>query len=273
MLHYLNSIIIGLVQGLTEFLPVSSSGHLVLIQELLGVADPGLTFEIFLHFGTLISIFWVFRRRLINIVKSFLALVRKDERTHFMSSPDRRFGLFLIIASVPTALIAFFLGDFVEQAFNSTIFVGIALLITGALLWIADILPGGDKDIEKTTIIDALLIGLFQGIAIFPGVSRSGSTISGALYQGLEKKTAAEFSFLLSVPAVLGATLLELVSLVRSGNELLNQDLLFYVLGIVTAAAAGIFAVTFFIRLLVHNKLRYFSVYCWLIGILVIIFL
>jgi len=273
MLHYINAVIIGLIQGLTEFLPVSSSGHLVLFQRLLGVEMPGLTFEIFLHFGTLISVFWVFRQRLLKIIMSFLILFsKKGEWARFASSADRWFGLLLIIGSVPTALIAFIIKDYVEQAFNSLLFVGIALLITGALLWVADILPGGKKDIHKTRIFDALLIGTFQGLAIFPGISRSGSTISGALFRGLDKKTAAEYSFLLSIPAILGATLLEVVGLIKN-NTGVEYDLLFYFAGVVAAVAAGIFAINIFLKLLVKNKLRYFSVYCWTVGILIIIFL
>jgi undecaprenyl-diphosphatase len=269
--EYINALIIGLIQGLTEFLPVSSSGHLVLSQHLLGVEMPGVTFEVFLHFGTLISVFWVFRRRLLEIIKGFLALFRKEEWARFKSSDDRWFGLLLILGSIPTAVIAFLLQDYVKQAFDSTLFVGIALLITGLLLWVADILPGGKKDIGQTTVLDALIIGAFQGLAIFPGISRSGSTISGSLYRNLDKKTAAEYSFLLSVPAVLGATLLEVFDLLR--NNQIETDWFFYLVGVVAAAAAGILAIRFFINLLVKNKLRYFSIYCWLVGILVIILL
>jgi len=272
MLSYLQAILIGFIQGLTEFLPVSSSGHLVLAQKLLGVETEGLTFEVLLHFGTLISIFWVFRQRLIDIIKSFLALLRKDEWSRFTSSPDRKFGLLLLAGSVPTALIAFFIKDWVEEAFASVTFVGIALLVTGVLLWIADLLPGGEKDITKTSWIDALIIGSFQGVAVFPGLSRSGSTISGALYRGLDKKTAAEFSFLLSIPAVLGATLLEVVELIKNGFGA-EHGMLFYLLGMAAAAGAGILAITFFIKALVKNKLRWFSIYCWAVGIIILILL
>lgn len=271
MLEYLNALIIGLIQGLTEFLPVSSSGHLVLSQHLLGVKMPGLTFEIFLHFGTLISVFWVFRRRLFEILKGFLALFKKEEWAKFKTSEDRWLGLLLILGSIPTAIIGLLIQDYVVKAFENTLFVGVALLITGALLWIADVLPGGKKDMGKVTVLDAMLIGTFQGLAIFPGISRSGSTISGALYRGLDRKTAAEYSFLLSIPAVLGASLLELVDIVKGGQ--MGTDWLFYLVGIVAAAVAGIFAIRFFISLLVNNKLRYFSIYCWMVGILVIIFL
>src|SRR5690606_26767093 len=125
-------------------------GHLVLSQHLLGVKMPGLTFEIFLHFGTLISVFWVFRQRISKIIKSFLVLHKKEERSGLLGNPDRWFGILLLVGSVPTAIIAFLLSDYVEEAFASIKFVGLALLVTGALLWVADILPGGNKDIKRT---------------------------------------------------------------------------------------------------------------------------
>jgi len=272
MQELLNAIIIGLVQGLTEFLPVSSSGHLVLSQYLLGVEMPGMTFEIFLHFGTLISVFWVFRRRLWKIILSFVALFKKDEWAQFTTSTDRWFGLLLVLGCIPTALIGFALEDYVTQAFDSVKFVGIALLVTGILLWIADALPGGKKDIHRTKIFDALFIGTFQGLAIFPGISRSGSTISAALFRRMDKRVAAEYSFLLSAPVILGATLLEVYDLISANVELAGHWTV-YLLGVTVSALAGIFAINFFIKLLVNNKLRYFSIYCWIVGLVVIVFL
>jgi undecaprenyl-diphosphatase len=269
-MNYLKAVLLGLLQGLTEFLPVSSSGHLVLAQKLLGIEIPGVTFEVFLHVGTLISVIWVFRERIANIIKSFLLLFKKEEWARFADNDDRRFGLFLIAASIPTAIIAFLLNDFIEKAFGSTLFVGIALLITGGLLWVADVLPGGNKDISKTTALDAILIGVFQGVAIFPGISRSGATISGALFRKLDKRTAAEFSFLLSIPAILGGALVEVIKISRDAAGV-AMDWLFYLVGIVTAAAAGIFAIRFFIKLLLRDRLRTFAVYCWLVGVFVII--
>lgn len=268
MVNYVKAVILGLVQGLTEFLPVSSSGHLVLAERLLGIQLPGVTFEVFLHVGTLLSVVWVFRQRLFAIIKSFLALFTRDQLARLAGREDRRFGLLLIAASVPTALIAFGLGDVVERAFGSTLFVGIALTITGGLLWLADSLPGGKKGISETTTLDALLIGVFQGIAIFPGISRSGATISGALFRQMDKKKAAEFSFLLSIPAIVGGGLVEALDI---GAGLAEMDWLFYLLGIVAAAGAGIFAIRFFIKLLVKNKLRPFAIYCWATGALAVI--
>lgn len=268
-MEYIKAALIGLIQGLTEFLPVSSSGHLVLAQQALGIEMPGITFEVFLHLGTLLSVFWVFRERIINILKSFLALFRKSEWARFSSSGDRRFGICLIIASIPTAIIAFLLSDWMEKAFDTPLFVGIALAVTGGMLWLADSLPGGNKDIAKTSHLDAVIIGVFQGIAIFPGISRSGATISGALFRKLDKRTAAEFSFLLSIPAILGGALVEVVKVFREGADA-AFNWLFYAVGVSVAAIAGIVAIRFFIRLLVRDRLRIFAVYCWIISIIVL---
>lgn len=269
-MNFIKGILLGLVQGLTEFLPVSSSGHLVLVEKALNIHAPGITFEIFLHVGTLFSVVWVFRERLAKIIKSFVLLVEKEERKNFFANSDRRFGLYLIIASIPTALIAFLFRGLVEDAFGSALFVGIALLFTGLLLLIADHLPAGHKSIERTSPFDAILIGTFQGIAIFPGLSRSGATISGALLRKLDKTTAAEFSFLLSIPAILGGALVEILSL-GGGSQLPAMDWLFYLSGIVAAGLAGILAIKFFIRLLIKDRLLPFTLYCWAIGIVVIV--
>lgn len=267
-MDYLNAVLLGLIQGLTEFLPVSSTGHLVLAKKLLGVDMPGLSFEVFVHVGTLFSVIWVFRHRLWAIIKSFLVLFKKNEWARFSASEDRRFGILLLVASIPTALIAFAFKDIIENAFKSTLFVGIALAFTGGLLWTADKLPAGSKGIDKTTALDAVIIGIFQGVAIFPGISRSGATLSGALFRKLEKRKAAEFSFLLSIPAILGGAL---VSALEIGKSPESVDWLFFLVGIVAAAGAGIFAIRFFIKLLVRDRLRPFAFYCWAVALLAIL--
>lgn len=267
----LNAIIIGIIQGLTEFLPVSSSGHLVIAQRLLGVEMPGLTFEIFLHFGTLISVFWVFRERIAAIFMSVVSLLSPRQWDRFQTSENRRFLFLLIVGSIPTALIALFARDMVEEAFASTRMVGYSLIVTGALLWVADVLPGGNKDINKTRVSDVLLIGVFQGLAVLPGISRSGSTISGALFRRLDKRTAAEYSFLLSVPAIGGATVLELITVLRDGTFAGNW--LFFATGVLVAALSGIFAIRVFLSVLVKNRLRWFGLYCWAMALVAIFIL
>lgn len=267
--EYIYAIAIGIIQGLTEFLPVSSSGHLVIFQHLLGLELPGVTFEVFLHFGTLTSVLWVFRKRISRIIASYLLLFTGREWDKFMASADRRFGFFLVLGSIPVGFIGIVFRKYVETAFSAPRLVGFMLLVTGGLLWLADWLAGGDKDIRQTNSWDALIIGIFQSLAILPGISRSGSTITGALLRRLDKKTAAEFSFLLSVPAIAGATAWELIELVQQGN--IAADWLFYGLGVLAAALAGIFAIRLFLRMLVARKLRLFAIYCWLMAVIAII--
>lgn len=267
--EYVYAVVIGIIQGLTEFLPVSSSGHLVLSQHLLGLQMPGLTFEVFLHFGTLISVFWVFRERVGKIIASFWVLFTDREWEKFLASPDRRFGLLLLVGTVPAAVVGLLFRDFFEAAFATPRLVGFMLLVTGGLLWLADWLGGGNKDIQRARGWDALVIGTFQALAIMPGISRSGATITGALFRRLDKKTAAEYSFLLSIPAIAGATALELVAVLRGGE--MAADWLFYGLGITAAALAGILAIRVFLRLLVTNRLKIFAIYCWLVALLAII--
>ncbi len=266
---YLYAILIGIIQGLTEFLPVSSSGHLVLSQHLLGLEMPGLTFEVFLHFGTLVSVVWVFRQRIGSIIASLWDYARDRGRQGFLEDSDRKFALLLIVGSLPAAVLGLLLRGYFESAFAAPRLVGVMLLVTGGLLWLADYLAGGTKKISNVTWLDSLIIGVFQALAIMPGISRAGSTITGALFRNLDKQTAAEYSFLLSIPAIAGATLVELFEITRGGE--MAADWLFYALGVVTAALAGILAIRVFLRVLIKNKLRYFAVYVWIVGLLVIL--
>lgn len=270
-MDFFRAIIVGLVQGLTEFLPVSSSGHLVLAQHLLGVESPGITFEVFLHLGTFVSVLWVFRRRISEIIKgllSFLALKKIDQ---FKGAENRWFAMLLVVGTIPTALIGFLLAERVEAAFADPSFVGYTLLITGVILFVADRLPGGVKDINKTSFLDVIIIGIAQGLAVFPGISRSGSTISAALFRKLDKRTAAEYSFLLSLPAIGGAAVLDFVGIIR--NSAVSHNWGLYIVGAIAAGISGVLAIELFIRLLVRNRLSYFAVYCWLVGITAIVFL
>lgn len=253
----LDSIILGIVQGLTEFLPVSSSGHLVLFQRFLGLEEPGVTLEVLLHFGTLLSVFWVFRKDFIDLLSFHRSLYQ------------RRFLLLLIIGVIPTGIIGILFKSRVESAFQSTMIVGIMLLVTGGLVWLINSISSGEKDIKKMRYTDALWIGVMQGLAVIPGISRSGSTIAGALWRGLERETAVRYSFMLSSPVILGATLLEAGEMYKTGIE--SMMLWNYAVGGLFAFLFGIFAIRFFINLLAKKRFHYFSYYCWIIGIVTII--
>ncbi len=251
------AIILGLVQGLTEFLPVSSSGHLVISQVLLGVEEPGITFEVLVHFGTFFSVICIFWQDLKKVFFGFL----KNEG-------ERKLLLLLLISVVPTGLMGIFLESFFESIFQSFTTVGFMLLITGGIIWLVSYLPAGNKDVQKMNAMDAILISFAQGLAIIPGISRSGSTITAALARKLSMETAIKFSFLMSLPVILGATLLELKEVISVGFD---EALIFpYFVATATAFFSGVLAIKVFIKLLKARKFYYFSCYCWLLGSLVI---
>ncbi|MHB1344242.1 MAG: undecaprenyl-diphosphatase UppP [Thermoleophilia bacterium] len=262
----LEAIILGLVQGLTEFLPISSSGHLVLVPELLGIPAPPLAFDVMLHLATLLGVAGYFARDILSMVVSFVAPRRL--------APDevkmwRRLTLWLIVGSVPAGLAGVLLGDFFESLFESTLAVGIFLLVTAVLLTLADLVA--DRTVKTRTVgdmglVDAIIVGGFQALAIAPGLSRSGATIAGGTYLGLGRTAAARFSFLLSVPVIAGAGLLNAKD-IGGGFE---GSTGVYVAGAVAALVAGLFAVHFMIRFLRAHRLRVFAVYTTVLGVLVI---
>ncbi len=249
---------LGLLQGLTEFLPVSSSGHLVIAQHFLGIVQPGVTLEVMVHFGTLLSIIWVFRQDIRKLLTGFL------NRTE-----EKRFVILLFWGVIPTGIIGILGGTFFTSIFSRPLLVGLALLLTGFIVLAISKVKIKSKDLHKIRIRDALFIGIFQGIAIIPGITRSGSTILGALWRGLDRDTAIRYSFLLALPVIAGATLLELKDFIKIAVDLT----LFYpyLLAMFTAFISGIFAIHFFIRLLKESRFHYIAYYCWCLGLLTII--
>ena len=209
-MSYIEAIILGIVQGLTEFLPVSSSGHLLMLQHFFGInADSVLIFTLLLHVGTLISVFFCYWNDIWELVKELIITIadlvrgkglRLDER------PVRKLGVMIIIASIPTAIIGVVFKDFFEGFYETLLPTGIGLIITGIFLWIAEI-KSDEKavGIEGMKILDAIKIGVMQGIAICPGISRSGSTLFGGLSTGLKRDFAVKFAFLISIPSILGS--------------------------------------------------------------------
>ncbi|MCR3921942.1 MAG: undecaprenyl-diphosphate phosphatase [Firmicutes bacterium] len=254
----IEAIILGLVQGLTEFLPVSSSGHLVIFQELLGVQEAGITFEVMVHFGTLLSVIWVFGGDIIRLATRF---TREKQERHFV--------FMILLGTIPTALMGLFLGDLFTQFYDTPIITGFMLLVTGVILFTLSRLTSGRKNEGTMTAKDALLVSVAQGIAIIPGISRSGLTISSALWRGLDRETAVRFSFLVSIPVILGATLLELKDISEMGFVGLNSTMLY---GMVTAFVAGIFAIRLFVNFVQKGKFHYFAYYCWVAGSATIIY-
>ncbi|MBZ4646372.1 MAG: undecaprenyl-diphosphatase UppP [Clostridia bacterium] len=269
------AIILGIVQGLTEFLPVSSSGHLVIFQELFGMNEleqSHLLFDTLLHFGTLLSICLVYSKDIYHLIKEFFEMMADIPKgnININSSPYRRMVMLLITATIPAVIIGFLFKDAFETMFKSIRVVGFTLLFTGFLLWITSKLIPGSKDEKNVKYSNAFVIGLFQSLAITPGISRSGSTIVGALLNGLKKEFAVKFSFLMSIPAILGAAVLQVPDLMKQGFN--STDVFSYTAGTLAAAITGFIAIKFLINLLNRGKFYLFSYYCWTVGIFIIIY-
>ncbi|MDK2810183.1 MAG: undecaprenyl-diphosphatase [Petroclostridium sp.] len=269
------AIILGIVQGLTEFLPVSSSGHLVIFQELFGMNEleqSHLLFDTLLHFGTLLSICLVYSKDIYHLIKGFFEMMADIPKgnININSSPYRRMVMLLITATIPAVIIGFLFKDAFETMFKSIRVVGFTLLFTGFLLWITSKLIPGSKDEKNVKYSNAFVIGLFQSLAITPGISRSGSTIVGALLNGLKKEFAVKFSFLMSIPAILGAAVLQVPDLMKQGFN--STDVFSYTAGTLAAAITGFIAIKFLINLLNRGKFYLFSYYCWTVGIFIIIY-
>ena len=256
-MNFFKAILLGLIQGFTEFLPVSSSGHLVIFQQIFGIESSGVTLEVLLHFGTLLAVLWVFWRDFVDLLK----FPRDSTQRHFL--------LLLILGCIPTALVYALFGDLIESIFHSLPLTGAALIITGGILKLLTLLPEGKKNISTMKPLDALWVGLLQGIAIIPGISRSGSTITAALWRKLDRATAVRYSFMLAAPVIFGATLLESRTLFAGGLE--STLLWSYAAGTAAAFFTGILAIKVFIRLLQQHKFHYFAYYCWALGTAVII--
>lgn len=271
---FIKAIILGIVQGLTEFLPVSSSGHLAILENLMKIEEENvLFFAAMLHFGTLISIILVYYKDIYFLIKEFCLVIFEvisGKGLDLKKSHYRKLGLLIITASIPTAIIGFTFSDFFESLFHSFISVGIGLLITGTLLWVSEKIAKGQKNITSAKYKDAFIIGVFQAIAIAPGISRSGATIVGSLFRGLTKEFTVRFSFLISLPAVLGATIIEFSDAANQGFN--GVEPVVIIAGILAAAISGYAAINVMIRLVTNRKLFYFSFYTWALGAGIIIF-
>jgi undecaprenyl-diphosphatase len=255
------SIFLGIVQGLTEFLPISSSGHLVFFQSLLGLKEPLIFFDVMLHLGTLLSVVIYFRKDICEIVQGLGAVLKKRHK----NPPQVKLFLLIVLASIPTGLMGILFKDWFESLFSKPKWVGGMLLITGLVLWLTRWAKKEGKPLEQMGWFDAILIGIAQGIAIIPGISRSGATISAGLFCGLDRELSGKFSFLLSIPAILGATLLEYKKVdTASGVGTV-------LIGAAMAFGVGILALTFLMKIIKMGKLFNFSYYCCGMGILMII--
>ncbi|MDO4486500.1 MAG: undecaprenyl-diphosphate phosphatase [Bacillota bacterium] len=271
---YLQAIILGLAQGLSEFLPISSSGHLALLQYFFGInADNVLPFAVLLHMGTLVSVFIVYWKDIVELVLELIAVIKDiftGKGLRINANPTRRLGFMIIVATIPTAIIGLLFNDLFEALYLSLISIGIGLLITGTILCIAERMGRNNKSVKEMKFRNALFVGIMQGVAICPGISRSGSTLFGGLISGMNKEFAVKFAFLISIPSILGSVIMEAPDAFEAGMDI---SLLGPVIaGVVVSALSGLFAIKAMIKLVSDKKLIGFSIYTWAIGLAVIVY-
>ncbi|MGI5984678.1 MAG: undecaprenyl-diphosphate phosphatase [Clostridiales bacterium] len=266
--------LLGLVQGITEFLPISSSGHLSVLQNLFhmqSVKKVDIFFEVLLHLATLISISVVYWQDIVDMIKEFIGFfadIRHPKPDESVPKPARRLVFMIIIATLPLFLVLPF-KDYIEDLANNTYFIGAAFLITGAVLYISDRLPKGRKSEKNMTVVDAAKIGICQVIATLPGISRSGSTIAAGMATGLNRTFAVKFSFLMSLPAVLGATIVGFADALKEGIDATRIPE--YLVGMAVAGVTGYFAINLVKTLSQKGKFGKFCYYCFAAGIITIV--
>jgi undecaprenyl-diphosphatase len=267
LLEPVQAIFLGIIQGLTEFLPVSSSGHLVLFQNLLGFKEPELLLDICLHVGTLSAICIVFFQEIRTIFVTLvhlpsLAKAAGGYKSLYKINEPVRMTALIAIGTLPTALLGFIFQKMAHEIFGAVWIVGVMLMLTGLLLWLTRYVKPPGRLIDRTTAKDALVIGIAQGLAILPGISRSGSTISIGLFMGIDREVAGRYSFLLSIPAILGALLLGLDPSISQTTISAKVILM----GTISAAVIGYISLKVLLHIVKRGKLYYFAPYCWLLG-------
>ena len=252
----IQGIILGLIQGLAEFLPISSSGHLVLLQRIFGLQEGTMTFDIAVHLATLIGVFFVFREDIWAIIKK----------------PFGKLTLLLIAGTIPTAIIGFVFNDMIKGLFETGAGLGLGFILTGILLWYAESTRNRNKKLNEMKYIDAVVIGIAQGVAVLPGISRSGSTLAASLIKGLNREFALKFSFLMSIPVILGAALKDGYDVLKSGASLMSGiEILPLIAGMIAAVISGYLAIKFMIKILSKVSFKVFSYYVFALGGLILI--
>lgn len=257
------AVFLAILQGLTEFLPISSSGHLVLFQQLFGIQESMITFDIMVHLGTLLAVFVYFRHDISCLIRDTVTTVRDFFNTEergkvFKGRSGLRVGVNILVATIPAGFVGIFLGEVLEQAFHSVISVAVAWFVIGLALVASCWLERGERTLEMIRLRDAWFVGGAQALALFPGISRSGATILAGLIRGMEGRAAARFSFLMAIPAILGAAVLKLPELFVISK--IDRGIL--LTAFFVSAIAGLAALAFLMRMIQQSRLHYFGYYC-----------
>ena len=269
------ALVLGIVQGLTEFLPISSSAHLILVPWLFGWPEPGLAFNVALHLGTLSAVLVYFSGDLLTIARGWLTGLAQRRP---LGSPEARIGWAVLIGSVPAGVVGVLLNDAIDQYFHSggggTLAIGLTavlLMALGAALWLAERAGRRSRSLTEVGLRDGFLVGVAQALALLPGVSRSGSTITAGLFLGFQRAAAARFSFILGIPAIVGAGMLETMHLLRTGLPASERTL--FVVGMAASAVTGFLAIAFLLRFLQRRSTGVFVLYRFLLGAFILVWL
>lgn len=248
-MNTVDTIILGIVQGLTEFLPVSSSGHLVILQHIFkDFKQVGISFDVLIHLATLVSVLIYFNKKIKEII----------------FTKNIKYILLIIIATIPAGIIGVLFKDKIESVFTNVKLVSFSLIFTGIILFISDKIKYTNKSEKDITFLDAIIIGIFQAISIVPGVSRSGSTITSAIFRGINRETATQFSFILSIPAILGAVILS----IDDFQKIKTTEYIPYLSGFIAAFITGLISLKLLTLIIKSKNLKYFAFYCWSVAIL-----
>lgn len=274
-MNVVSAIFFGIIQGLTEFLPVSSSGHLAIMQNIFGmenVEETSLTFTVLLHLGTLIAVFLVYRRDIFSLIPAFFTGLGKlfHGKRKLADYNERERMVFLVILATVPLVLAVLMKDGVALLSAHTKVIGFILMLNALVLYISDRFSGGNGGINEMTPRSAVMVGLCQFCAVLPGLSRSGATITGGLLQGFSREFAVKFSFILSIPAILGANILEVPKIVS--NPIPQGEMVAYIAGVVAAALSGIAAMKLLQFISRKSNFRIFSYYCLAVGLIAVIF-
>ncbi len=282
-MELLKAIILGLIQGIAEFLPISSSGHLAIFKNVLGFdTDTGLLFDVLLHLGTLAAVFVVFYKDIWELIKEGFAIIGQFFKSVFgclfkkakwqpvVTTPYRRFVMMVIVSTIPTGIMGILLEDAINAASVTLIVPGILLLINGIQLLISDRLPDGKLTEADAPYGKAAIVGIAQGVATFPGISRSGTTITACLACGFKREFAVKYSFIMSIPAILGALVLELFDF--SPEMLSGSDMVNYLAGTLVSAVVGYVCIKTMLVIVRGKKFKYFAYYCFAMGAFAVLF-